>query len=165
VCLNFLTLSPYPYQIESSKSRRGLLPNVCSHPRTRGTIRGQVAVAPFPRDLQIGHDPSLGAPMPGHHRAWPMVGRNPLRFALLSPGRKHRTVSSLSLSHHPVQAASVHLRCAVLRVLIKQCLCLQAAAPLYCTSPARRYNDLSRGAHRIALLPPKSMDISYSVSA
>jgi hypothetical protein len=70
VCLNLLTLSLI--SVKSSKSRRCVLPNAPAHPRTlRGTIQGQVTVAPFPRDRKTGHDPSLGAPMPGHHRAWP----------------------------------------------------------------------------------------------
>lgn len=62
----------------------------------------------IPRDLGLGHDPSLRAPMPGITA--PVVGRDALRFALLSPDRKHRTAPSHPLSHHQVQDCCIAAR-------------------------------------------------------
>jgi hypothetical protein len=99
--------------VKSSKSRRCVLPPVSSHPRTaRGTIQGQVTVAPSPRDRRTGHDPSVGAPMPGHDRAWPLV-----QTQRASPSC-HRVANTELLPPFTVTSrcagsfSAFHLRCA-----------------------------------------------------
>jgi hypothetical protein len=112
-------------QINSSKSRCCVLPYVpshCpSHPRlVCATIQGQVNVARSPRDPERGHDPSLGAPMPGHHRAWLYCWSKP--SALRAPVTRSQTPNCFlpSLSPHAVQALPASALCC------KHCLCLQA---------------------------------------
>jgi hypothetical protein len=104
----------------------------------------------IPRDLQLGHDPSLGGPMPDITAL--AVGRKQLRFAILSPDRKHRTASSHPLSHHQEQTQLIVLQC--------RSNIVSVCEELIVLLPARRYNDRSRVAESA-----KSMGISPSVSA
>jgi hypothetical protein len=143
-----------PYQTISSKSRCCVLPYVSFHPRSpRATIRVKVTVAPFPRDLKIGHDPSLGAPMPGitAPRRGRTVGQNPVRFALLAPvtGSQTPNCSLPSLSPRAVQAIYSFALCGE-RWSNNVSVCKlpgSSSEALYCTSPARRYNDRSSASH------------------
>jgi len=73
VCAGSPHVTPFPIflcppihiRTKSSKLRCCVLPYVSSHPRPlRATIQGQVTVVLSTRP-EIGHDPSLGAPMPG----------------------------------------------------------------------------------------------------
>jgi hypothetical protein len=137
-------------------SHSPLLPSPFSCNHSGPSCRGSLSTRP-----EIGHDPSLGAPIPGHHRAWPYCWSKPSARRAPVTGSQTPNCSLPSLSPHAVQAAQAFALCC------KQCLCLQAApeAPveraLYCTSPARRYNDLSSASHPSA---PKSLNISSPVS-
>ena len=154
--------------LNSSKSRCCVLPYVpshCpSHPRlVCATIQGQVNVARSPRDPERGHDPSLGAPMPGHHRAWPYCWSKP--SALRAPVTGSQTPKLLP----PITVTS---RCAgspSIALCCKQCLCLQAAPELpveRCTVLHQRVATMTCRAQRIPLPnAPKSRNISYLVSA
>ncbi|PMD66625.1 uncharacterized protein K444DRAFT_122601 [Hyaloscypha bicolor E] len=137
-------------------SHSPLLPSPFSCNHSGPSCRGSLSTRP-----ERGHDPSLGAPIPGHHRAWPYCWSKPSARRAPVTGSQTPNCSLPSLSPHAVQAAQAFALCC------KQCLCLQAApeAPveraLYCTSPARRYNDLSSASHPSA---PKSLNISSPVS-
>ena len=76
--------------------------------RLRATIRGPKHSGPFPRDLQIGHDLSLGAPMPERHRAWPLV--KPLALRRTVTRSQTQNCFLPSLSHHAVQEHPLYSR-------------------------------------------------------
>jgi hypothetical protein len=60
-----------------------------SHPSsTRATRPWARHSGRFPRDRKRGHDPSLGAPMPGHDRGWPLA-----KIQCASPSR-HRIANT-----------------------------------------------------------------------
>jgi len=107
-----------------------VLPHVPSHPRWNYSWADR---SPLPRDQEIGHDPSLASPIPGHHRPCRWSKSSALR--IMSPGRKHRTASSLHC--HITQCRT--LSCTAM--LVKQYLCLHKVIVLL---PARRYNGLLR---------------------
>lgn len=148
---NLLTLPIPSYQIISSKSRCCVLPYVSSHPRPpRATIQGQVTVAPFPRDLKIGHDPSLGAPMPGitAPRRGRTVGQNPVRFVLLSPGRKHPNCSPLHC-HLALCRLFTHLCCTASADQTMSLFASYPEAPVQlCTVLRQRVATMTFRAHR-----------------
>lgn len=80
----------------------------------RATTQGQVTVAPFSTrpPEQRGHDPSLGAPMPGHHRALARtVGPRPSALRTPVTGSQTPNCSLPSLSPRAVQAVMAFALC------------------------------------------------------
>ncbi len=165
---DLLTLPIFLYPPSISKPdhprlRCCVLPYVSSHPRPlSATIRGQVTVVLSTRP-ERGHDPSLGAPMLG------ITAPGPYRWSRASARRAPVTRSQTPKLLPPF---IVTLRCAgyspfraARQMLVKQCLCLQAApaAPVELATVLRqRVTTTTCRAHRFHSL---SHETSHILSA
>lgn len=148
-----------PYQIEDKRKRCSIHPSraaaffqmflpspTCTLVWLVQPFRVKVAVARSPRDLGRGHDPSLGAPMPGHHRVWPYCWSKP--SALRAPVTGSQTPKLLPPITVTSRCAGSPSICAVLQTMsLFAGRAGASSGALYRTAPARRYHDLSSAAH------------------
>ena len=93
----------------------------CHVPRLCTTIEDSSERSFFPCDRQSGHDPSLGAPLAGHHRVWPS-----LENQCASPSC-HRIANTKTASSHHCHLTLCKIIHSCTARTVKQCLCLQVA--------------------------------------
>lgn len=97
-----------------------------SHPTFRGTLLCTYHKWTIPRDLDIGHDPSLGDPIPGQHRVCRWSKPTALRFFVTGSQTQNCFLPSYC---HITQRRNIELYCNA-----GQTMSLFATIALPCTS-------------------------------